>query len=230
MKGFPAQRWTFRQNFGAALALATTMLAPTIAKSDEGGVSFWVPGFFGSLAATAQQPGWSVTNIDYHASVSASGNVAVARERTLGKIPLDLNLATNLTASLYSRADLDFLTLTYVFKTLILGGQASFDLLGAYGRVDSSLGAQLSGTLSAITGGIPLGSTTFSRSDIINSLMWGFGDLIPQFSLRWNAGVNNYMVYVDGNVPIGAYDPARLSNTGIGHGGGRWRSGLHLLQ
>jgi hypothetical protein len=48
--------------------------------------------------------------------------------------------------------------------------------------------------------------------------MWGFGDLIPQFSIRWNAGVNNYMVYVEGNVPVGAYDPTRLSNTGIGHG------------
>ena len=48
--------------------------------------------------------------------------------------------------------------------------------------------------------------------------MWGFGDLIPLFSLRWHQGINNYMVYVTGNVPVGAYDPSRLSNTGIGHG------------
>ena len=29
---------------------------PNDARADEGGVSFWVPGFFGSLAATPQQP------------------------------------------------------------------------------------------------------------------------------------------------------------------------------
>ncbi len=39
---------------------------PQAAFADEGGVSFWVPGFFGSLAATPQQPGWSVANIYYH--------------------------------------------------------------------------------------------------------------------------------------------------------------------
>ena len=37
-------------------------------------------------------------------------------------------------------------------------------------------------------------------------------------SLRWNAGVNNYMVYVTGDMPVGAYDSTRLSNVGIGHG------------
>ena len=36
---------------------------PQSASADEGGVSFWVPGFFGSLAATPQQPGWSVANV-----------------------------------------------------------------------------------------------------------------------------------------------------------------------
>jgi hypothetical protein len=36
--------------------------------------------------------------------------------------------------------------------------------------------------------------------------------------VRWHAGVNNYMVYVTGDVPVGAYDPSRLTNIGIGHG------------
>ena len=196
------------------IALFMSLLSvPSIAFADQGGVSYWIPGFFGSLAAAPQQPGWSLTNIDYQTSVSASGDVAIARERTLGKIPVNLSLSANLNASLSSRADFNFLTLTYVFKTPVLGGQASFDLLGAYGRVDTSLGAQLAGTLSAT-----LGSLSFSRSDTINSLMWGFGDLNPQVSLRWNTGINNYMVYVEGNVPVGAYDPSRLSNTGIGYG------------
>jgi hypothetical protein len=198
--------------------LGALISVSAIATADEGGVSFWIPGFFGSLAAAPQQPGWSLTNIGYQTSVSAGADVAVARERTLGNLPVNLNLSAGLTASVSARADLDFLMATYVFKTPVLGGQASFSLLGAYGRVDTSLGAQLSGTLSASTGGAPLGSIPFSRFDSINDTVWGFEDLLPIFSLRWNAGVNSYMVYLTGDVPVGAYDPSRLSNIGIGHG------------
>jgi hypothetical protein len=56
------------------------------------------------------------------------------------------------------------------------------------------------------------------RSDSFSQEQWGFGDLIPQFALRWNAGVNNYMTYITGDVPVGAYQSDRLSNLGIGHG------------
>ena len=56
------------------------------------------------------------------------------------------------------------------------------------------------------------------RSDSVSDTLWGFGEVIPQFSLRWNSGVNNYMTYITGDVPVGAYDPNHLSNTGIGHG------------
>jgi hypothetical protein len=193
--------------------LGALISVPTIAAADEGGVSFWIPGFFGSLAAAPQQPGWSLTNIDYHTSVSAGGDVGLARERELRNIPVNLNLSVNANARLSAQADLNIMMLTYVPKTTILGGQASFTLLGSYGRVDTSLGAQLFGTLS-----IPLGSVSFSRFDAINDTLWGFGDLLPIFTLRWNKGVNNYMVYVTGDVPVGAYDPSRLSNLGIGHG------------
>src|SRR5262245_60569588 len=57
------------------------------AHADEGGVSFWLPGFFGSLAAAPQQPGWSLTSIYYHTSVSAGADVARAREFETGRIP-----------------------------------------------------------------------------------------------------------------------------------------------
>jgi hypothetical protein len=56
------------------LAAAITFFSQR-ALADESGISFWVPGFFGSLAATPQQPGWSLANIYYHTSVSAGGNV-----------------------------------------------------------------------------------------------------------------------------------------------------------
>jgi hypothetical protein len=38
--------------------------------ADENGVSFWVSGFFGSLAAAPQQAGWSLASIYYHTDVS----------------------------------------------------------------------------------------------------------------------------------------------------------------
>jgi hypothetical protein len=44
----------------------------------------------------------------------------------------------------------------------------------------------------------------------------GFGDLIPQFAERWNAGVNNYMAYLTGDIPVGRYSSSNL--IGIGHG------------
>src|SRR5262245_66169406 len=70
------------------------------ARADEGGVSFWIPGFFGSLAASPLQPGWSLTNFYYHTSVSAGGDVALSREFTLRRIPANLQASANLTANL----------------------------------------------------------------------------------------------------------------------------------
>ena len=37
-------------------------------------------------------------------------------------------------------------------------------------------------------------------------------------TLKWNNGVHNWMTYVTGDIPVGAYDPNRLANIGIGHG------------
>jgi hypothetical protein len=50
-------RREFARALAPALVLGTLIIVPPAAKADEGGVSFWVPGFFGSLAATPQQPG-----------------------------------------------------------------------------------------------------------------------------------------------------------------------------
>jgi len=90
-----------------------------------------------------------------------------------------------------------------------LGGQATFTLIGAYGRNETTV----SGTLVGSVGG-PGFTVGGARTDTT----WGWGDLIPQFSLKWNKGVDNYMVYVTGDIPVGAYDPNRLANLGIGHG------------
>src|ERR1700730_19072500 len=84
------------------LGVAVIVLAPLImlfshcALADESGVIFWVPGFFGSLAAAPQQPGWSLATIYYHTSVSAGGDVARAREFPLGRGPAHGTITANL--------------------------------------------------------------------------------------------------------------------------------------
>jgi hypothetical protein len=196
---------------GAFAAACLAVCMPTVATADEGGVSFWLPGFFGSLAATPQQPGWSLTSIYYHTSVSAGADVARAREFQIGRIPV--NLTANVNANLDARADLGLVLPTYTFATPVLGGQLSVGAIGIYGRVDTSLAGTVTGTLAT-----PLGTFPFSRFDSISDSVSGFGDLLPIATLRWNAGVHNYMTYITGDIPVGVYDSARLSNVGIGHG------------
>jgi hypothetical protein len=202
------------------LGVAAIVLAPAImccshrALADESGVSFWVPGFFGSLAATPQQSGWSLATVYYHTSVSAGGDVALAREFQIKQVPANITLTARLNASVNATGDLGFVIPTYVFATPVLGGQASVSLVTAYGVIGTTLAGQLAGSLTGPGGG----SIPFMRSDSFSDTTWGFGDLIPQFALRWNAGVNNYMTYLTGDIPVGAYQSNRLSNLGIGHG------------
>ena len=44
-----------------ALAIGAVISLPLVSYADENGVSFWLPGLFGSLAAVPQQPGWALT-------------------------------------------------------------------------------------------------------------------------------------------------------------------------
>jgi hypothetical protein len=110
-------------------------------------------------------------------------------------------------------ADVGFVIPSYVFANPVLGGQASVALAAAYRCSSASLGGTLTGTLST-----PAGGVAFTRSDSISDSVCGFADLVPQFALRWNSGVNNYMTYVTGDVPVGLYDSTNLANMGIGHG------------
>ncbi|MCC8951668.1 transporter, partial [Bradyrhizobium sp. Arg62] len=195
---------------GALAALLA--LSTQAARADENGISFWIPGFFGSLAAVPQQaPGWSVSTVYYHTSVSAGGDVARSREITLGRFPANLTATVN--ANVNANVNLGLVAGTYTFATPVLGGQASASLLATYGSNSTSLAGSLVGTLTGPGGG----TFPFSRFDSIDSSLIAFGDLIPQFALRWNAGVNNYMTYVTADLPVGAYQSGRLANLGIGH-------------
>ena len=190
---------------GGTFIIAVLFSQPSFA--DEGGVSFWLPGQFGSLAAAPQQPGWSFADIYYHTSVSAGGDVAAARELTIGAFTRTATVSLN--ATLSARADLDFVSTSYVFASPVLGGQLAVGLTGAAGANTTSI----SGTLTASIGGL-----TGTRTGTISDDRGGVADLYPTASLRWNSGVNNFMVYMTGDVPVGTYDSSQLSNFGIGHG------------
>ncbi|WFU75538.1 transporter [Bradyrhizobium sp. CB2312] len=194
------------------VAVAALLLSPAhTALADEGGVSFWVPGLYGSLAAVPQQaPGWSVTTIYWHDSVSAGRDVSRAREFQIGGIPA--NVTANVNANLNSNLNLGFLIANYTFATPLFGAQASAGMMGVYGSNSTSLAGALTGTVTT-----PGGTFPFSRFDSINSSLTAFGDLYPQFTLKWNAGVNNFMTYITGDLPAGAYQSNRLANIGIGH-------------
>jgi hypothetical protein len=188
-------------------AVIAAIVLPAIeARADEGGVSFWVPGFFGSLAATPQQPGWSLATIYYHTSVSASGNVAFARQ--IHRTRINPLITGNISANLEADADLGMAIPQYVFATPVLGGQAAVAMIIAGGRNKVSADATFNAAI---------GPINFTRGIGRTDSVTGFGDLVPQFSLRWNMGVHNVMTYVTGGIPVGAYDPTRLANLGIGH-------------
>jgi hypothetical protein len=109
---FGCARRSLWRLFALLATLAVTAL-PQTAIADDGGVSFWVPGFFGSLAATPQQPGWSNAFIYYHTSVSAGGDVAFARQVNRGNINVNFNGSLN--ANLKADVDLGMWAPSYVY-------------------------------------------------------------------------------------------------------------------
>jgi hypothetical protein len=192
-----------------AVSFSTLIIAstPQASLADEGGVSFWLPGLFGSLAAVPGQPGWSFATAGYNTNVSAGANVAAAREITIGT--LNPTLRANLSAHLTADVGIDFSSLYYTFATPVLGGQASVALAGLFGRTTVNVDGTLTASLGPFVAGRPLN---------IDSGLTGFGDLYPQAYLKWNEGVHNFMIYGFGDIPVGAYESTRLANLGIGHG------------
>src|SRR5450631_1106338 len=192
-----------------AMILCAGVLSTTSSASlaDESGTSFWLPGLFGSLAAVPGTPGWAVASVYYHTSVSAGADVAAAREIQIGRFSPTLNV--NLNANLNARADLAIIVPSYTFATPVLGGQLAVQM----GTIVGSTSANVNGTLMASLP--PFGLV---RTDSIGDTVTGFGDLYPLASLKWNMGVNNFMTYVTGDIPVGNYNSMSLANLGLGHG------------
>jgi hypothetical protein len=191
----------------ALLCIGILSTTASVSLADESGTSFWLPGTYGSLAAVPGTPGWAVASVYYHTSVSAGADVAAAREIQIGRFNPALNV--NLNANLHASADLAIIVPSYVFATPVLGGQLAVQM----GTIVGSTSANVNGTLTA-----SLPPFSLVRTDSIGDTVTGFGDLYPQASLKWNMGVNNFMTYITGDIPVGNYSSTSLANLGLGHG------------
>jgi hypothetical protein len=151
-----------------AAPLAGTIVLSTATGSlaDEGGVSFWVPGFFGSLAATPQVPGLSLANVFYYNQVSAGGNVAFAKQVPVGNI--NVNFSGNLNANVHGSAEPLYLAIPgYTFATPVLGGQANISFGVPYGRIESSVDATIVGNLGWVVPDLRLGAASPKRLPVL---------------------------------------------------------------
>ena len=91
--------------------IGARLLASQRAVADESGVSFWLPGNYGSLAAVPLPPGWSLSTTNYYTSVSAAKSV-------------DFQIGGGVVAGLNAHVDLEYSTVAYAFPTPVLGGEA----------------------------------------------------------------------------------------------------------
>jgi hypothetical protein len=199
-----APRPALRRLRTLALACAAFAASVTIASADEGGVSFWVPGTYGALAAAPLPQGFSIAEVYYHSPIKGGGDVGIARQVPLAGVTT--KVPSTLEIHLGVQNDLLLSIPSYVFANPVLGGQLQIGMLIPYGRNKVSVDQTILGPMGTL-GGPPM---TGSAS--------GIGDFEPQVSLRWNLGVHNFMIYGTGDVPIGLYNPLSLANIGYGHG------------
>jgi hypothetical protein len=183
------------RHFKVLFLTSAALLTTHAAYADEGGVSFWLPGLYASFAAVPAQPGWSFATVYLHPSVSAGASEAFPRGGD-GRVDLGVR----------GRGDLVAFGPTYTFAQPLWGAQFAVSLLAVAGRNNACVDATLTGPLGRHISGERCESKT------------AFGDLLPQATLKWNDGVDNYLAYITGDIPVGSYDPDRLANLGIGHG------------
>jgi len=160
------------------------------ASADEGGVPFWFSGQFASFAAVPTSPGWSVPIQGYYYDGGVSGDQ-------------ELRPGNLVTAGLNSTVLLLMAQPTYAPKSKIWGGQLALGL--GFGWGSNSTDASVS-----ITG--------FPKGLNVSDSVTNFTDLYPIASLAWAKSNHYWMTYITGDIPIGSYNPDRLSNLGIGHG------------
>ena len=187
-------------SFTTALRRAVALLAVValvggykVAVADEAGVSVWLPGTFGSLAAVPVLPGFQWSTTYYHAA-------ATSQSRT------EFEEGGRIVRGLSPKPNLIQLSPSYAFETLVLGAQLGLAVTTVPAFVSNSVTSTLTG---------PRGRTLSGKD---SQSVQGFGDLYPRASLKWNENVNNFMVYGTGDIPVGLYSKDNIANIGTGHG------------
>jgi hypothetical protein len=100
----------------SGLCAMALLALPRAALADAGGVSFWLPGTLGSLAATPAVPGWAYETIYIHLQMSAgAGKNFVTTNGIPGSVVAGLN----------AHADALVEGVTYTSALPVLGGQAT---------------------------------------------------------------------------------------------------------
>jgi hypothetical protein len=190
-----------------------TFVCPNPSPADESGASFWSPGTFANLAAVPAEPGWSFSATYFHATLMGGNNQATAD--TLPLFRRTTTLTVQLDADIRTNVDLAILTPGYTFAMPVLGGRLGFNLYVPVGSARTQIDQLVTGALG------PIG---FAKQSSISDSLTSFGDPAPQLSLKWNQGVNNFMVYSRGGIPVGDYNPDRIVNLGDGHAS--WDNGF----
>jgi hypothetical protein len=157
--------------------IGVAAFSPQRAMADEGGVSFWVPGQYGSFAAIAPSPGWSLPLVYYN----YGGSKGAARILPNGQ----------LSAGIGGSFDGLFLVPTYTVGATIFGAVPSFSMtfIPAYSAASANVrAAPLS---------LSRSDTIWGGSDLYPTaqLFWNRG------------GVNNFMAYLAGDIPAPATIP-----------------------
>jgi hypothetical protein len=182
-----------------AVVLAAALGSTTVARADQGGVSFWVPGIYASMAAVPPDPGFSMPSTFYFYSGKAGGS----DEFGIGGLIAGKVEAKGIEAV--------FLAPTWVPETPVANGRLALTMMGVVANNEVEARVDFDR--------LPI---SLQRTDDT----FGVGDLYPMASISWNSGVNNYKLYATGDIPVGDYDPRRLANIGIGHaaidGGGAY--------
>lgn len=136
-------------------------------------------------------PGLSI-EVDYY---HATGDIGRTRNVARGG---------RVTAGLEAVSNYFLVTPTYALEAPALGAQVEIALAIVAGNYSAATSVSRVGAA---------GATRFAGSE---DSLTAIGDLSPAVTGKWSAGVNNFMGYLSGNVPVGAYDPARLATIGLG--------------
>ena len=184
----PPQRLS---QIGRVPCLVAALLGSAAAGADEGGVPFWLSGQYASMSAVAPQAGWTLTLLpDYY-------NGSAGSSKTFPK-------GAALVTDLDSHTWLLNAQMQYAWDTKVLGGTPAIGVTWAAGNNATSANAYPTP---------PASGLQHAMSDSVS----GGSDLYPIATLSWSKDNDNWMAYVTGDIPTGAYNPQRLSNIGIGH-------------